>query len=619
MALTLFAIPALPSPSSPVGATMKTRHLVTLPAIFAIGLAAFGGVAGPAAAATAPAVTVNGTRFVDSHGREVVLRGFNVSGEVKLAEHGGLPFADVADARKSAQAMRSLTTANTIRFLLSWDAAEPTPDVVDTAYVSKAAAQAGVFADLGFHVLFDFHQDLFSRYLFNPGSWYTGDGAPQWVAAAGAYPAESCGICVMWGQNITQNGAVKQATYDFWHNRTLTTAAGPVNERDAFVSHASKVLVQLKAGLTAAQFSQVLGVDPYNEPYAGNYDSGQDSRSWEQNVLWPFFQSFRSTMDAAGWTDRPAFVEPNMFWNGNLQSQTGGLLDTGPSGPRYVFNTHFYDQVAISGVLMPGKAGDGQESDDFALIRDRSTALNTPAIVTEFGHPLGGYTSDKAPSVDKAMYQGLDSRLKGASWWSGVSSSGPVLSGTQWHWDLYSGRHSELMNDNPDKVLTDGDAWNDEDFSAVALDDAGAAYLRQDARLLDRIYPAAVAGRTLAFYYEDRSRDGSSPMAWCPVPSSLPNVKSTVNNSRYALLVWRSGGDGAATEVRLPSGYVNTIVSDVAYSIASDTRTLSLSGAGASGVVHYALIADSAAPSSATVLAAAKSELAAWAAAAFPS
>ena len=600
---------------------MRTRRFAMHPLLSVTLVAALVGAVGPAdpvraADSSAPLVTVDGTRFVDTHGREVVLRGFNVSGEVKLAEKGKLPFASVADARKSALAMQDLTNANTVRFLLSWDAAEPTPGTLNTTYLQNMTAQAAVFADLGFEVLFDFHQDLFSRYLFNTGSWYTGDGAPKWVVGAGGYPQESCGVCVLWGQNITSNAAVKQATYDFWHNRTLTTSAGSIKERDEFMSHAKKVLTYLRTSLTAAQFAHVLGVDPYNEPYAGNYDSGQDSRTWERDVLWPFFLSFRSMMDGAGWADRPAFVEPNMFWNGNLSHETGGFLDTGAIGPRFVFNTHFYDQVAISGVLMWGKATDGQESDDFALVRDRSTALGTPAIVTEFGHPLGGYTSDKAPSVDKAMYQGLDSRLPGSQWWSNVAVSGPVLSGTQWHWDIYSGRHNERMNDNPDKVLTGADAWNDEDFSSVALDGAGTPYLRQDARLLDRVYPAAVAGRTLAFTYEDRSRDGTSPMAWIPVPSSLPSTKTVVNDSRYAVLVWRSGGDGAPTELRLPAGFRNTVVSDVSYTVQS--RNLVLSGAGTAGAVHFALVTDAVAPS-ASALAAAKTELTTWAASAFPS
>ena len=600
---------------------MRARRFAIYPLLSIALVAALVGGAAPskpasAADGVAPLVTVDGTRFVDTHGREVVLRGFNVSGEVKLAENGKLPFANVADARKSALAMQELAGANTVRFLLSWDAAEPSPGTINTTYLSNMTAQAAVFADLGFQVLFDFHQDLFSRYLFNTGSWYTGDGAPEWVVDAGGYPQESCGACLFWGQNITSNAAVKQANYDFWHNRTLTTAAGAINMRDEFLKHAKQVLTYLRTNLTTSQFAHVLGVDPYNEPYAGNYDSGQDSRTWEQNVLWPFYLQFRTMMDEAGWSNRPAFVEPNMFWNGNLSNQPGGFLDTGTIGPRFVFNTHFYDQVAISGVLMWGKATDGQESDDFALIRDRAAALNAPAIVTEFGHPLGGYTSDKAPSVDKAMYQGLDSRLPGSQWWTNVAVSGQALSGTQWHWDIYSGRHNELMNDNPDKVLTEADAWNEEDFSSVALDDSGAAYLRQDARLLDRVYPAAVAGKTLAFTYEDRSRDESTPMAWIPVPSSLPNTKTVVDSSRYGILVWRSGGDGSPTELKLPAGFRNTVVSDVAYTVQS--RSLVLSGAGTAGTVHFALVTDAVAPS-ASVLAAAKTELATWASTVFPS
>jgi len=268
---------------------MRPRLFVLFPAIFGTFLTILGPTL-PAIAADSPAplITVDGARFVDGHGREVVLRGFNLSGEVKLAEKGKLPFADAADAQKSALAMRDLTNANAVRFLLSWDAAEPAPGAIDTAYLGKVAAQAGVFADLGFEVLFDFHQDLFSRYLFNTGSWYTGDGAPKWLVQAGGYPQESCGICVTWGQNITQNAAVQQATYDFWHS-----------ERDEYLTYARQVLVQLRAGLTDAQFAHVLGINPYNEPYAGNYDSGQNSRTWERDVLWPFYLEFRSMMDAA--------------------------------------------------------------------------------------------------------------------------------------------------------------------------------------------------------------------------------------------------------------------------------------------------------------------------------
>ncbi|MFI7296279.1 endoglycosylceramidase [Streptomyces sp. NPDC050121] len=613
----------------------RARLLAVL--VVLCGLCGFLTVAGSptaTAAATLPdslsfdgtALTVSGGRFVDGNGREVVLRGYNVSGETKLAENKGLPFASVADAKKSATALRALGGGNSVRFLLSWAYAEPVKGQVDTAYLAAATQQMRAFLDAGIRVYPDFHQDLYSRHLFNSGSWYTGDGAPAWAVTLGGYPAESCGICFMWGQNITQNSAVKAAQYDFWHN--------DYGLQDYFLATAQKTMAYVKANLTTEEFTGVLGFDPYNEPYAGRYDSGQNSRTWERDVLWPFYVKFRARMDAAGWSDKPAFVEPNLFWNGNVSKEEGGLLDAGTLGSRYVFNTHFYDQKAISGILMWGNAENGQYVTDFGNVRDRASALGTTAIVSEFGHPLNGSTAGKAPTVLKAMYQALDSRVKGASWWSTPATSGPVLSGSQWQWDIYNGRHHELMNANADKVQTSGDGWNDEDLSAVRLDDSGTATLRQDARLLDRIYPSATSGTSVAFTYEDRSRDGSTTLTWNPVPSTLPNTAQLVGSGQYGLLVWRSNGGTAPTELHLPASFptaTTTVVSDLgtvygpaAYTTGTKiaaapepggtgSRRLLLS-ASDSGTVHYALVTNGATAPSATLLAAARTELSAWAA-----
>ncbi|MFI2628888.1 endoglycosylceramidase [Streptomyces collinus] len=613
--------------------TIRSRLLVVLVVLF--GSVSVAGVP-PATAAPPPGslwfddptVTVRDGRFTDAHGREIVLRGYNVSGETKLAENKGLPFASVADARKSATALRALGGGNTVRFLLSWAYAEPERGQVDTGYLAAATDQMKAFLDVGVRVYPDFHQDLYSRHLFDADSWYTGDGAPQWAVDAGNYPDESCGICLFWGQNITQNEAVKRATYDFWHN-----AHGV---QDGFLDTAEKTMRYVQQHLSAEQFRGIAGFDPYNEPHAGVYDSGQTSRVWEKDVLWPFYEKFRARMDTAGWRDKPAFVEPNLFWNANLdfQKQEGGLLDAGSLGPRYVFNTHFYDQKAISGVFMWGKAADGQYAGDFRTVRDRAAAARTAAVVSEFGHPLAGNVSDKAPTVLKAMYQALDSRIKGADWWADPAASGPVLSGSQWQWDIYNGRHRELMNGNPDKVLTTGDAWNDEDLSAVRLDDSGKPVLRQDARLLDRLYPSATAGETVGFTYEDRSRDGSTTLTWNPVPGSLPNVQRLVGSGQYGLLLWRSNGGPAPTELHLPASFPaasTTVVSDLgtvhappAYTASTPVGVAQESGgtgsrrllltAPDSGALHYALVTNGATAPSADLLAAARSELAAWAA-----
>ncbi|MFG2937283.1 cellulase family glycosylhydrolase [Streptomyces sp. NPDC048282] len=614
--------------------SIRARLVVVL-----VVLCGFLAVAGaPSASAATPSdslwfdgtsLTVQNGRFVDGQGREVVLRGYNVSGETKLEENSGLPFASVADAKKSATALRALGGGNAVRFLLSWAHAEPAQGQVSTTYLAAVTAQMQAFLDAGIRVFPDFHQDLYSRYLFNSGSWYTGDGAPEWAVALGSYPTESCGICLFWGQNITQNAAVQEAQYDFWHNN--------YGLQDYFLATAQTTMTYLAQHLTSDEFAGVVGFDPYNEPYAGSYDSGETSRTWEQNRLWPFYQKFRARMDAAGWTSKPALIEPNLYWNGNVTNQEGGLLDVGTLGSRYVFNTHFYDQKAISGILMWGNAADGQYSTDFGTIRDRASATGTTAVVSEFGHPLSGTTAGKAPTVDKAMYQALDSRLSGANWWSTPATSGPVLSGTQWQWDIYNGRHHELMNDNASKVLTSGDAWNDEDLSAVNMTDSGTVTLRQDARLLDRIYPGATSGTTLAFTYEDRSRDGSTTLTWNPVPSSLPNVSALVGSGQYAVQVWRSSSATAPTDLHLPASFATastTVVSDLGTAYAPPSYTSSTpvgvaaepGGTGSrrllltdsdSGVLHFALVTNGATSPSSTLLSAAKAELAAWVAAKF--
>jgi hypothetical protein len=82
-------------------------------------------------------------------------------------------------------------------------------------------------------------------------------------------------VCVRWGQHVTQNAAV----------------------RDEFLSQATQTMTYLREHLSAQRFAGIVGMDPYNEPHAGRYDSGQNSRTWEQGALWPFFQRFHAAMD----------------------------------------------------------------------------------------------------------------------------------------------------------------------------------------------------------------------------------------------------------------------------------------------------------------------------------
>ncbi|GIE86199.1 cellulase family glycosylhydrolase [Actinoplanes regularis] len=553
--------------------------------------------------------------FTDPYGRELTFRGFNVSGSAKLHETGLLPFRSTADAAASAAVMREQTGANAIRFLISWEGVQPAPNTIDTAYLDRAAAQIKQFTDRGIHVLLDYHQDLYSSYLFNTGSWYTGDGAPKWVIDKGAYPTESCGICVLWGQNMLTSNAVRKAAYDFWHNN--------YGVQDAYLTQAAAALTHL--GNTLPK-DLMLGVDPFNEPFDGGLD-GASGTTWEQNYLLPFYQRFRAVMDSAGWSALPLYAEPLVFWNTTF-SEAGGLSTIPALGGRYVFNSHYYDGARIT--IDPTAAGDGTYSAAMNRIRDRAAGLGTTGFVSEFGNAM---SNSRTPWMVRAMYQGLDSRLSGASFWNSAATSGTVLSATQWHWDVYSGRHSELMNGNPNKVQTSGDAWNGEDHSVIAN---GA--LRLDRRVLDRLYPSAVAGHTLAFAYEDLARDGfagsGTQKAWLTVPSRFGTIASLVASRQYGVLVWRDTAVAAPTELHLPGSFVparTTVVSDLgavsgipsAGAIAATTETgastaqrllLTASGS-ASGTVHVALIVNTsdAAGIPAATLTTARTELSSWA------
>ncbi|GAA0443004.1 endoglycosylceramidase [Actinoplanes capillaceus] len=580
-------------------------------AFFVTLLLVMAGVVAPArpAAAAVPA-------FTDAYGREIVLRGFNVSGSTKLYENGLLPFRDTAGAAAAATAMRDLTGANAIRFLISWEGVQPARDRIDTAYLARAAAQMREFTDRGIRVLIDYHQDLWSAHLFDPDSWYTGDGAPKWVIDAGTYPDESCGICILWGQNMLTNGAVRAAAHDFWHNR--------YGVQDAYLAQARAALTYFRANL---DHTMVLGVDPFNEPFDGGLD-GASGATWEATLLMPFYQRFRAVMDETGWAARPLYAEPLVFWNTQF-GEAGGFTTIPPLGPRYVFNSHYYDGGRMT--LDPTAAGDGTYSAAMNRIRDRATTLGATPFVSEFGNALSGTgSSGRTPWMVRAMYQGLDSRLSGASFWNSTTGSGPVLSATQWHWDVYSGRHSEAMNGNPDKVRTAGDAWNGEDHSVYAN---GA--LRLDRRVLDRLFPSAVAGSTIAFAYEDLARDGYAgagrQQAWLTVPSRLPTIAGLVAGRQYGVLVWRgpSAPLGAPTELHLPGSFPSArtvVVSDLGTRSgltasgpiavagepgATTARRLLLDG---DGSVHVALVVNASDTASipAATLTAARTELLGW-------
>ncbi|MEL6342934.1 MAG: cellulase family glycosylhydrolase [Myxococcota bacterium] len=146
---------------------------------------------------TAGPVRASGRWFLDRHGRRILLRGVNLGGDCKIptspdgSTHLPTDFSDHRDVsfigrpfplQEAEEHLGRLRHwgFNCLRLLTTWEAVHHAgPDQFDEAYLDYFAAVCRIAGRMGFHVIIDFHQDVFSRMT-------GGDGAPGWaVEAAG--------------------------------------------------------------------------------------------------------------------------------------------------------------------------------------------------------------------------------------------------------------------------------------------------------------------------------------------------------------------------------------------------------------------------------------------------
>ena len=106
------------------------------------------------------ALAIRDQTFVDGLGREVHLRGWNVSGSAKLVETGYLPFRNNSDAKDALDTMGDQSGANVIRLLVTWEGVNPRKGQIDDNYLAQVAQEIHLAAQNHMHVLLDFHQDL---------------------------------------------------------------------------------------------------------------------------------------------------------------------------------------------------------------------------------------------------------------------------------------------------------------------------------------------------------------------------------------------------------------------------------------------------------------------------
>ncbi len=175
---------------------------------------------------------------------------------------------------------------NSLRLPVSWSLLEPVRGQIDDSYVARIKQVVGWAHDAGMYVIFDMHQDAYSKFVGRsnpptlPGGTLTDlqydNGAPRWATITDAFPSE------VYGGQRELNPAVLEADSNFWYNRD--------GIQSALIATFAEFVRRFKGDSTVAGYSI------WNEPWPGwNLPPG-----WEDLLLFPFYRRVIDAVTGAG-------------------------------------------------------------------------------------------------------------------------------------------------------------------------------------------------------------------------------------------------------------------------------------------------------------------------------
>ena len=305
----------------------------------------------------------------DEAGRVVVYRGVNFTGEAKAPPDFTVPLADEDLDRMAGWGV------TLVRFLVFWEAIEPTPGARDEAYLDRMEAQIRQFTARGIDVFVDFHQDLFGR-------GFNSSGLPRFACTEDLYatyvPREP------WYLNYASREVSGCFDYFFTHPEL----------QDAFAAAAAALAARL------ADDPRVIAYDPMNEPYFGSAGTAE----FEPERLWPFYQTVAASLRAVA-PDALMFLEPSAARN------LGFATALPPFGAGDVYAPHYYPQATETG----GYDGDPTwVRADIAGLADDAVRLGAPFVLGETGVI---HDHDRAGDFMRDLMDALDSHFASVTVW----------------------------------------------------------------------------------------------------------------------------------------------------------------------------------------------------------
>lgn len=393
---------------------------------------------------SAEGLTVQGSRFVDSVGRIVVLNGINHV--VKSPEQGY-----VYEGDEELFARFREWGINCVRYGIHWDRLEPEPGRIDENYLKELDKRVCWARRNNLMLILDMHQDLYSRKFDN--------GAPLWATLDdGAEHVTG----TIWSDAYLMSPAVQRAFDNFWQNRPAPDGVG-------LQDHYANVWKVL-AGRYADSVS-VIGFDIMNEPFMGSraqtvvdrlvegcvesLPSGTDQlvskpdfmrlwldedrrkallellddrdlyssiltraeaevRSFEENELSDFYQKVRDAIRSSS-SRKILFLEHNYFCNMGMESTFRiPLAEDGLPDSLCAYAPHAYDLV----VDTQAAAEPGYERIDyiFGKIAASAAKRRVPVLVGEWGAFYNGEQHCRLPALHQMKH--MARLFSGHAYWA---------------------------------------------------------------------------------------------------------------------------------------------------------------------------------------------------------
>lgn len=373
------------------GGARALRHDARLWAVVALAVVVAVGAIG--AAWRTPGPQHAASALTDAEGRSLVQHGFSTASDAKSAPDG-LPGLTEDDVETEYQDMGT----DFVRLLISWRMVEPSPGAYDDGYLDDVAERVSWYADRGYHVMLDMHQDLWSMAITPDGEH--GNGAPAWATYMDGLPVADHD---MWELYYLEPGVIR-AFDNFWN----TTGRHPELQEhyaDAWAHVAERF----------ADEDAVIAYDLMNEPYGGTLQGPRFEAG-------PLTRLYQSTVDAVRKEDADtwACLEPQaMGFNWGLPSGLGTVDDPRSGEARIAFCPHLYP---LSMDLGSGYEGGSRQLVDATVdawagnvLRTAEALGDVPVILGEFGLDT---TRPGALDYVDAVYDMASTTGMGVVYWS---------------------------------------------------------------------------------------------------------------------------------------------------------------------------------------------------------